>query len=293
MELVWLITGATSGLGLALAQRILARGDRVIATGRKASAFDPILSDPNTDKTRIHVLELDVTRSPSELAAVAKEAIAKWGRVDVLVNNAGIGGEVGASEELGGEWMMHVMKTNYAGAVNVTNSFLPHMRSRRAGTIVLIGSRSAYRNEFLGPSAYAASKAALHSYGETLSAELAQFSIRVLIAVPGTFNTPLPHPIIDGHIDDYNPAREQLRRIVDRAKNMPNKGDPAKGMDALMDVVRGEGRAEGKTGMPLWLFLGDDCIADIKGRAARLQGVAEEWASVGSGLGTDDVAPAT
>ena len=72
------------------------------------------------------------------------------------------------------------------------------------------------------------------------------------------------------------------------AKNMPNKGDPVKGMDALMDAIRGEGRAAGKTGLPLWLFLGSDSIADIKSRADRLKSVAEEWTSVGSGLGTDD-----
>ena len=72
------------------------------------------------------------------------------------------------------------------------------------------------------------------------------------------------------------------------AKNMPNKGDSVKGMDALMDAIRCEGRAEGKTGLPLWLFLGSDSIADIKSRADRLKSVAEEWTSVGSGLGTDD-----
>ena len=88
-------------MGLALTERVLARGDYVIATGRKASAFDPLLSHPDTDKTRIHVVELDVTSDSPTLEALASKAVEKWGRVDVLVNNAGIGGEVGASEELG------------------------------------------------------------------------------------------------------------------------------------------------------------------------------------------------
>ncbi|TFK83101.1 NAD-P-binding protein [Polyporus arcularius HHB13444] len=288
MQLVWFITGASSGLGFALTERILARGDRVVATARNPRALDALLSHPDTDKSRIHVLKLDITSPFAILQETAQKAVEKWGRVDVLVNNAGIGGEVGASEELGVDWLMHVMKTNYAGTVNVTNALLPHMRSQRAGTVVLLGSRSAYRNEFLGPVAYAASKAAVHSYGETLSAEVAPFNICVTVVVPGTFDTPLAHPIIGTPIADYDSARAVLRQRVEAAKKMPNKGDPVKGMDALMDAVRGEGRAAGKAGLPLWLFLGSDCIADVKGRADRLTGVAEEWAAVGSGLGTED-----
>lgn len=114
----------------------------------------------------------------------------------------------------------------------------------------------------------------------------------MLVVVPGTFDTLLAHPIIGRFIPDYDSAREELARRVEFAKKIPNKGDPAKGMDALVDVVRGEGRAEGKTGLPLWLFLGSDCIADIKARAARLQSTAEEWASVGSGLGKEEAVSA-
>ncbi len=128
------------------------------------------------------------------------------------------------------------------------------------------------------------------AYGETLSAEVAPFNIRVTVVVPGTFDTPLAHPIIGTPIADYDSARAVLRQRVEAAKNMPNKGDPTKGMDALMDAVRGDGRAAGKAGLPLWLFLGSDCIADVKGRADRLKSVAEEWLAVGSGLGQDDPA---
>ncbi len=88
-------------MGFALTQRILARGDRVVATARNPGALDALLSHPDTDKSRIHVLKLDITAPFVTLQETAHQAVEKWGRVDVLVNNAGIGGEVGASEELG------------------------------------------------------------------------------------------------------------------------------------------------------------------------------------------------
>ncbi|KAI0349880.1 NAD-P-binding protein [Trametes cingulata] len=299
-QLVWLITGASTGLGLALTERLLARGDRVVATARKSSLsrFEPLLSRPETDRTRIVILELDITSPLVVLQDVVKQAVDHWGRIDVLVNNAGIGGGVGPSEELRlrvhtslrVDLMLRVMTTNYAGTISITNAVLPHMRSRRAGTVLLVGSRTGYRNEFLGPSAYAASKAAVHSYGETLSAELAPFNIRVCVVVPGAFDTGLTLPVVGTPIPDYDEAREELRKRVEGRKRLPNQGDPVKGMNVLIDVVRGEGKAEGKGGLPLWLFLGSDCLADVKARADKLKRVAEEWADVGSGLGKDDTA---
>ena len=93
--------GASTGLGLALTKRILARGDRVVATARNVNRFDELLADAETDRARIHALALDVTWSFAALQEVMKDAVGYWGRIDVLVNNAAIGGEVGPSEELG------------------------------------------------------------------------------------------------------------------------------------------------------------------------------------------------
>ncbi|KAI0367715.1 NAD-P-binding protein [Pilatotrama ljubarskyi] len=291
-QLVWLITGASTGLGLALTERLLARGDRVVATARKSSLsrFEPLLARPDTDRSRILVLEFDITSPFDVLQRVVRNAVDHWGRIDVLVNNAGTSGATGPSEELGTDLMMQAMSTNYAGTINVTNAVLPYMRSRREGTVLLVGSRTGYRNEFLGPSAYAASKAAVHSYGETLSAELAPFNIRVCVVVPGAFDTGLALTIDGTPIPDYDKAREELRKRIEGRKRLPNQGDPVKGMDALVDAVRGEGKAKGKVGLPLWLFLGNDCLADVKARADELKMVAEEWADVGSGLGKDDPA---
>jgi len=153
---------------LALAQNILARGDNVIATGRSASQFHDLLSDPSIDQTRLRVLALDVTAPFAEIKRQIDTAIGFWGRLDVVVNNAGICA-FGTTEEIGfvgaaaahptllishtgqpfyrAEGMMHVMNTNFFGAVNVTNAILPHMRGRREGYVVFIGSRSAFRNQ--------------------------------------------------------------------------------------------------------------------------------------------------
>ncbi|KAI0312669.1 NAD-P-binding protein [Amylostereum chailletii] len=287
--LVWLITGASTGLGLALTRRILARGDCVVATARDIRRFDPLLSDPDTDRTRIHVLHLDVTAAFSDIHDVITKAVARWGRVDVVVNNAGIA-RSGPSEELGTENFTQVMNTNFFGTLNVTNALLPHMRARKQGTVVIIGSRTAYRNEFLCsfPAAYAASKAAVHAYGETLSAELKPFNIRVTVVIPGSFDTGLVLPIVGTPLPDYDAAREELRRRMKDRENEKNKGDPEKGMNALMDVIRGEGRASGKDGWPLWLFLGDDAIEGIKVRTGSYTKTLDEWRNVGKGLGRDD-----
>ncbi|KAI0777435.1 NAD-P-binding protein [Trametes elegans] len=287
-QLVWFVTGASHGLGLALTERILARGDKVIATARNIKRFDPFLSKPDTDRNRIHILELDITSPTPVVQEVVAKAVEHWGHIDVLVNNAGIGGGVGPSEEQGVEHMFEVMRTNYAGTVSVTNAVLPYLRKRHAGTVLIIGSRSGYRNEFLGPSAYTSSKAAVHAYGETLSAEVAPFNIRVSVVVPGAFDSGLELPLVGTPIPDYDSAREELRKRVEGRKSLPNQGDPVKGMDALVDAVRGEGRAQGKGPLPLWLFLGNDSLADVKARADKLKKVAEEWANVGSGLGKDD-----
>ncbi|OSC98877.1 NAD(P)-binding protein [Trametes coccinea BRFM310] len=291
-ELVWFVTGASKGLGLALTKRILARGDRVVATARNPRALEPLLADPATDRTRIFVLELDVTSPAETVRDTVSKAVEHWGRVDVLVNNAGMGGGVGPSEEQGVEHMMEVMRTNYMGTLNVTHAFLPHMRERRSGTILLFGSRTAYRNEFVGPSAYAASKAAVHAYGETLRAELAPFNVRVSVVVPGYFDSGLALPLVGTPIADYDAAREELKKRVAMRDRLPNPGDPEKGMEAIVDVVRGEGRAASHAPgvLPTWLFLGGDCLGDVKARAEKLTQVVDAWKDVGSGLGKEDPA---
>ena len=126
------------------------------------------------------------------------------------------------------------------------------------------------------------------AYGETLSAELRIFNIRVTIVAPGAFDTAMSVPPVYGDlIPEYDDERKELyKRIAERRK--ARKGDPEKGMDAVVDLVHGEGRAAGKEGWPLWLFLGDDCIWDLRVRARQLMDVSVAWEDVGSHVGKDE-----
>ncbi|EIM83816.1 NAD-P-binding protein [Stereum hirsutum FP-91666 SS1] len=362
-RLVWLITGASSGLGLALVQRCLVRGDYVIATARTKSKMDALLPDLFDEvredaasyqskmrmktldeylceppEKRLHVLEMDVTESAKVIREKVKDVVdGSWGRVDVLVNNAGMA-IAGVTEESGSEAMQIVFATNLFGAVNVTNAVLPYMRERRSGTIVMTGSRSAWRNEFAGVGLYAASKAALHSYTETLSAEVRSFNIRTLILAPGSFVTPGiypplpplpppssstststsdpsdPAPAATSDSEDHTPPEEYANRIpayddvrtqmIHRMLKMKNdppaRGDPKLGMEVVVDLVRGEGRAgeilRGRGGAddhvegpeaeewPMWLFLGEDGQRDVRARNERVGRCLDVWGEVGRGL---------
>lgn len=281
---VWLITGASAGLGLALTLSVLARGDYVVATARSLKPSDELRQALKVDGTRLRFLTLDVTSPTGEVKQRVDEALAIWGRIDVLVNNAG-GFTYGVSEELGAEGIMNDMNTNFVGPINVTNAVLPSMRARRDGTIVFVGSRSAYRTQITGVVSYSASKAALHSYAETLAAELEHFNIRVTIAVPGSFATRINAPTRSGTpLAGYETLRDHLDKFVHIYAKIP-KGDPELGMSALVDVVRGEGRAAGHGPPPLWLFLGEDSMRDVRLRMQALESTLEKWQDVGSNLG--------
>ncbi|KAH9953647.1 short-chain oxidoreductase [Russula dissimulans] len=283
---VWFITGASTGLGLALTRSALARGDYVVATARSLKSFDALheLADPKINGERLNFLTLDVTWPMAEIQQTIDLALGIWGRVDVVVNNAGTV-SYGASEELGAEGIMKNMKTNFIGPVNVTNAFLPHMRLRRHGTIIFIGSRSAYRSQIVGLASYSASKAALHSYGESLGVELEQFNIRVMVAILGGFDTQFNALTRSGTpLKGYEAVRRRMDEFIPKHAAIP-KSDPALGMNVLADVVRGEGRAASHGPSPFWLFLGEDCMRDVRARVEKLLSTLEEWKDVGSNLG--------
>ncbi|KAH9059839.1 NAD-P-binding protein [Lactarius vividus] len=277
-------SGASTGLGLALTRSVLGRGDYVIAAGRSLKSFNKLRQDPKFDGTRLRFLTLDVTSPTVEIKQRVDEALTIWGRIDVLVNNAGRI-TYGLSEELGAERIINDMNTNFVGPINVTNAVLPSMRGRRDGTIIFVGSRSAYRTQLTGVASYSASKAALHSYAETLSTELEHFNVRVTIAIPGGFATKFNALTLSGTpLAGYEALRDRLAKFGKNYAKIP-KGDPDLGMSALVDVVRCEGRAANHGPPPLWLFLGEDSMRDVRLRTQALQSALEEWKDVGSNLG--------
>src|SRR5271169_664807 len=152
---VWLVTGANSGFGAEFVHQILARGDKVIATGRNPAKL-AVLSD-----TKAHLLKLDVTSPLQELQAIAKEAASVYGRIDVLVNNAGYI-EMGTIEETTPERTFQQFNTNVFGLLNVTRAVLPYMRERRSGAVVNIGSIGGWGG-IAGAGLYCATKAVVSS----------------------------------------------------------------------------------------------------------------------------------
>ncbi|KAJ7239361.1 hypothetical protein C8J57DRAFT_1372952 [Mycena rebaudengoi] len=275
---VWLITGIDSAL--CLVKSVLARGDRVIATSRSSDR----IQDKFPISENIRLLVLDVTAGEEAIKAVVATAVRFWGRVDILVNNAAYV-EKGLIEESG--FSLIPLQTNVFGTLDVTTAVLPYMRAEKSGTIVMMGSRTSWRPENpVGP--YSSSKAALRVFSETLAAEIEQFSIRMLIVEPAAFRTDslVKSTIYRGNeIGDYDEMRDQA---VERYKTVHRnlKGDPAKAMEVLTDVVRGEGKAAGRP-WPLYLILGDLGVQGITDKCHRILQVMDDWKDVSTGLDID------
>lgn len=273
---VWLITGTSSGFGRRLVSIVLERGDRVVATARSLQKIQEFPQSPN-----LHLLELDVTSGTAVIKERVDEAAKVWGRIDVLVNNAGIG-LLGILEECGVDKMIKQFRPNVFGVLDVTNAALPYMRERKSGTVVIIGSRSAWRPEVTGLGAYASSKAAVQVMGETLAVELAPFNIRVLVVEPGAFRT---ENIYSNKFDtwtnpipDYDETRAET---LARFEAIPGKqpGDPMKAMKFVVDVVRGEGVAAGRE-WPSYLVLGEDAERDVRNKCMMMLKHLDEWKDV-------------
>ncbi|KAI0631280.1 NAD-P-binding protein [Trametes polyzona] len=281
-ELVWFITGTSSGFGRHLVHIALSRGDCVIATARTLAKIQDF---PSSDKLR--TMQLDVTEGFASIKAKIDEAVAYFGRIDVLVNNAGLGYKA-ILEEGGSDLLRKQFDTNFFGMVDVTNATLPHMRTRKSGTVVLIGSRASWAPEVPGGGLYVSSKAAVRVYGETLNTELTPLGLRTLIVEPGGFVT--NNFSVPWHeaspIADYDGLRAAAKRGI-AAAEAAFRGDPAKAMALLADVVRGEGAARGRP-WPLYLPVGELADAAIRKKATRMLAVLDEWKDVVCDLNFDE-----
>ncbi|KAG9220096.1 hypothetical protein CCMSSC00406_0009881 [Pleurotus cornucopiae] len=284
--LVWLITGTSSGFGRSLVRSVLDRGDRVIASAR---SIDKLKEDLDVSDLAGHgldalsLLQLDVTSGEQAIRRAVAEAAAIWGRIDVLVNNAGIG-LPGLLEEGGSDLLRRQFETNVFGLMDVTTATLPYMRAQKSGTIVNIGSRTTWKTEFVGIGFYGSSKAAVHAISETLALEVAPFNIRVLLVAPGSFRTGIySQPYFTSNpLEDYDVIRAESQK---RFASVPGteKGDPDKAMEALVDTVRGEGvaRENGRDGeWPGLLILGADAEQDVRVKTSKVIGVLDKWGDV-------------
>ncbi len=249
---VWLITGASSGFGRAIAEAALAAGDTVVATARRPEALkDLVEAHPG----RAVATRLDVTDT-ARITDVVAEVLLWYGRVDVLVNNAGRG-LVGAVEETTDRELRDLMDLHFFGPAALTRAVLPHMRERRSGAIVQMSSMGG-RMSFAGVGAYSATKFALEGLSESLADEVAPFGITVMVVEPGAFRTSfsgggglLMSAAIPAYEETVGPVREEL---PGRAGQEP--GDPAKAAAAILEALAAE-----RT--PLRLALGADAVDAI------------------------------
>ncbi|KZT64741.1 NAD(P)-binding protein [Daedalea quercina L-15889] len=263
-EKVWLITGANSGIGYALARYVLSQGDKVIATVRSLSKFPE-----NLKKAGGRPLLLDLSVSDADIRKAGEDALEIHGRVDVLVNNAGWG-VVAPVEELDLDEVRASFQTMVFGAVALIQSLLPHFRERRVGHILNVSSIGGFAG-FAGWGAYGAAKGALDLFSESLSAEVAPFNIRVLIIMPGYFSTNFFQyaSSVDKHKDStvYTLPSQGFRTLEEIPRGHVAEGqigDVEKLSARVFEVVHGTGLAKGLVddqGKREWLRvpLGPDC----------------------------------
>jgi NAD(P)-dependent dehydrogenase (short-subunit alcohol dehydrogenase family) len=257
---VWFITGAGRGMGVDIAKAALAAGNAVVATGRNPEAVTKAVGESGD----LLAVKLDVT-SPADPEAAVKAAVDRFGRIDVLVNNAG-NFNAGFFEELTPEQMERQLTTTLVGPMNVTRAVLPVMRRQRSGHVITISS-SAGLTGFEFGTAYAASKFGVEGWMESLRPEVAPFGIHTTIVNPGFFRTELLTPestnFAQTAIDDYAERRAaQLDWWT--SQNGRQSGDPAKLAQALMTIA-------GEQPPRRRFIAGADSIASTEQKVAELQ----------------------
>lgn len=269
---IWFITGVSSGLGRALAEAAIRRGEIVIGTLRKEeqlAEFEALAPG------QAHGCLLDVTDKANVHAAVTR-ALEAVGGVDVVVNNAGYG-LAGAAEEVNDAEMQHQMDTNFFGLVAVTQAALPFMRAQKRGHFVNISSVAGYKG-IGGMSIYSASKFAVEGFSESLAAEAAHLGIKVTIVEPGAFRTNWSSSaaIIRSAkvIDDYAPTAGVVRAGLEKMSGY-QENDPAKGALAIIAAVEAEHP-------PLRLPLGADSVRYLRDKLETMAAELDRWEAVAS-----------
>jgi NAD(P)-dependent dehydrogenase (short-subunit alcohol dehydrogenase family) len=264
--LVWFITGASRGLGVEFARAALARGDAVVATARDPRAVEAQLGAHE----HLLALTLDVT-SPESIAGAVDSALERFGRVDVLINNAGRG-LIGAVEEASEEEIRDVFEINVFGLLSVTRALLPAMRAQRAGTIVNISSVGGFVTR-AGGGIYGGTKFAVEAFTEALHEELAPLGIHVMVVEPGGFRTDFLDAssivVSERVIDDYEQTAGGFRHVVNEGSYV-QIGDPRKAASVVIEAVTSEHP-------PLRLPLGADALERIEAKLDLLDKDLAGW----------------
>ncbi|MGQ5710011.1 SDR family NAD(P)-dependent oxidoreductase [Lactobacillus sp. PSON] len=270
---VWLITGASRGMGKDFTQAALDSGDKVVATARNAEKLDQVFED--TDN--LLKISLDVT-SPDSITVALEKIIAKFGRIDILLNSAGnfYGGYF---EELSPKQIRAQFETNVFGTMNLTRQVLPIMRKQKSGHIITLSSSAGLKG-FEFNSAYSASKFALEGWMEALVPELAPFNIKFTIVEPGFFRseflTKNSTKFGDIEIADYSERRKNYQNFfIDQNGKQP--GNPQKLAEALVKIGH-------EDNPPLHFLAGQDAIDAAEDKIKKLQADIESYRNISTDM---------
>ncbi|MDQ6776259.1 MAG: oxidoreductase [Actinomycetota bacterium] len=272
---VWFITGASSGFGRAITDAALDRGDRVVAAARDLSRIADL-----GDADRAYGVALDVTDGGQRESAV-NQALERFGRIDVLVNNAGRT-QVGAVEETTDDELRSLFELHFFAPVALTRLLLPRMRAQGEGAIVQMSSVG---GQITAPGfgAYCATKFALEGLTQALHDEVASFGIRTLIVEPGAFRTGLFRPgaayqsnAMPEYAESVGPTREYVN-----GNDGLQPGDPAKAAQAILTALEADEP-------PLRLVLGGDAVDNVRSRLDQLTAELQAWEEVGRRTAVDD-----
>jgi NAD(P)-dependent dehydrogenase (short-subunit alcohol dehydrogenase family) len=279
MTRTWLITGSSRGLGRDLAEAALAAGDNVVATARRPEQLDDLVS---RYRGRVLPLALDVTDPAAAVDAVA-QAVARFGTLDVVANNAGYGNS-GSIEDTPADDFRDQVETNFFGVVNVTRAALPIFRRQRSGHFLQFSSVGGRVGGSPGMAAYQSAKFAVEGFSEVLNAEVKPLGIRVTIVEPGPFRTDWGgssmrfHPVAA----DYEPTVGKMNAFRQETDGTW-PGDPARAARILVDVVD-------HSDPPLRLLLGAAAVDLARKSSDERAAEASAWADVSRSA---DFPPAT
>jgi NAD(P)-dependent dehydrogenase (short-subunit alcohol dehydrogenase family) len=262
---VWFITGCSTGFGRELAKAVLDHGDLVIATARDV---EQVRDFEQSGPELARAVRLDVT-DPDQVTEAVDTALDAFGRIDVLVNNAGYG-SMGAIEEVSDEEIRRQFEVNVFGVLNVTRAVLPHMRERRRGHVVNISSVGGFVG-VPGFGIYNGTKFAVEGISEALAQETEPLGIRVTIVEPGAFRTDWAGRSLESasEIEDYKETVGQTREYI-TSENGNQQGDPRLAAEAMISAVEA-------ADPPLRLPLGEDALGMIREKLDSVKQETDAW----------------
>ena len=266
---VWYVTGASQGLGLILVKKLLENGYRVAASSRDVHTLSQAVG--LIDKDRFLPLAVDLNNLDCIDESIQK-TLATFGRIDVVVNNAGYG-MTGTIEEIEEQDIRNIFNVNVMATINVVKSVLPVMRSQKSGYIINIGSVAGFVGA-PGWSVYSATKAAVAAFTEVIALDVKEFGIRVTVAEPSGFRTGFLSKnslaYTESKLDGYQAVKDMQERYL--ANNGQQPGDPEKASEILIELAE-------KENPPIHLYLGRDAYNRASAKLATMTAELEEWKS--------------